>query len=75
MICTGSTELRTTTICPFRTPIGKKCRFDSLEELLLVKGVTSDILYGNKDRHGLIDFITVYTKKNRINIMLRPKKC
>jgi general secretion pathway protein K len=52
----------------------KNARFDSLEELLLVKGVTSDILYGNKDRHGLIDFITVYTKKNRININAAPKE-
>lgn len=52
----------------------KNARFDSLEELLLVKGVTADILYGNKDRRGMIDFLTVYTKKNRININAAPKE-
>lgn len=52
----------------------KNARFDSLEELLLVKGVTSDILYGNKERKGLIDFLTVYTKRNRININAAPKE-
>jgi general secretion pathway protein K len=52
----------------------KNARFDSLEELLLVKGVTPDILYGNKDRKGIIDFLTVYTKRNRININAAPKE-
>ncbi len=52
----------------------KNARFDSLEELLLVKGVTSDILYGSKDRKGIIDFLTVHTKKNRININAAPKE-
>jgi general secretion pathway protein K len=52
----------------------KNARFDSLEELLLVKGVTADILYGNKDRKGMIDFLTVYTKKNKININAAPRE-
>lgn len=52
----------------------KNARFDSLEELLLVKGVTADILYGNGSRKGIIDFLTVYTKKNRININAAPKE-
>jgi len=52
----------------------KNARFDSLEELLLVKGVTADILYGSKERKGIIDFLTVYTKKNRININAAPKE-
>jgi general secretion pathway protein K len=52
----------------------KNARFDSLEELLLVKGVTADILYGNKERKGIIDFLTVYTKKNKININAAPKE-
>lgn len=52
----------------------KNARFDSLEELLLVKGVTADILYGSKDRKGLIDFLTVYTKKNKININAAPRE-
>jgi general secretion pathway protein K len=52
----------------------KNARFDSLEELLLVKGVTPDILYGNGERKGIIEFLTVYTKRNRININAAPKE-
>jgi general secretion pathway protein K len=52
----------------------KNARFDSLEELILVKGVTPDILYGNGERKGIIDFLTVYTRKNRININAAPKE-
>ncbi len=52
----------------------KNARFDSLEELLLVKGVTPDILYGTPERKGLIDLLTVYTKKNRININVAPRE-
>lgn len=52
----------------------KNARFDSLEELLLVKGVTSDILNGNKERKGLIEFITVHSRKKRINIDAAPRE-
>jgi len=52
----------------------KNARFDSLEELLLVKGVTPDILYGNGQRRGIIDFLTVYSKKNKINVSAAPKE-
>lgn len=50
----------------------KNARFDSLEELLLVKGMSADILYGNKERKGIIDFLTVHARKNRININAAP---
>lgn len=46
----------------------KNANFDSLEELLLVKGVTSDILYGNEERPGVISFLTIQSKSGRINI-------
>jgi general secretion pathway protein K len=46
----------------------KNANFDNLEELLLVKGVTPDILYGNSQRPGLIRFLTVYGYANKINI-------
>jgi type II secretory pathway component PulK len=39
-----------------------------LEELLLVKGVTPDILYGDGERPGLIRFLTVYGDARSINI-------
>ncbi|HXX57401.1 MAG TPA: hypothetical protein VEI96_05315 [Thermodesulfovibrionales bacterium] len=37
----------------------KHADFDTLEELLLVKGMTPDILYGNAEKRGLIDFLAV----------------
>jgi general secretion pathway protein K len=46
----------------------KNANLDNLEELLLVKGVTHDILYGNGQRPGLIRFLTIYGDASRINI-------
>jgi len=46
----------------------KNANFDTLEELLLVKGVTSKILYGNGEKPGLINFITLYSNTDKINI-------
>jgi general secretion pathway protein K len=46
----------------------KNANFDNLEELLLVKGMTSEILYGNEEKPGLINFITLYSNTNTINI-------
>ncbi|PKN37558.1 MAG: hypothetical protein CVU62_07435 [Deltaproteobacteria bacterium HGW-Deltaproteobacteria-2] len=46
----------------------KNANFDNLEELLLVKGVTAEILYGNEEKPGLINFITLYSSTDKINI-------
>ena len=46
----------------------KNANFDNLEELLLVKGVTSEIIYGNGEKPGLINFITLYSNTSTINI-------
>jgi general secretion pathway protein K len=46
----------------------KNANFDNLEELLLVKGVTPDILYGNAQRPGMIRFLTIYGDAGTINI-------
>jgi len=46
----------------------KDGNFDNLEELLLVKGMTRDILYGTGEKPGLINFLTVYTSTAQINI-------
>ncbi len=40
----------------------KNANFDTLEELLLVKGMTSEILYGNKEKKGIIDLLTIYSR-------------
>jgi general secretion pathway protein K len=54
---------------------------DSVEELLLVKGITPEIFYGQKfkdesgaeiNRGGLTNFLTVYAPYNRININSAP---
>lgn len=46
----------------------KNANFDNLEELLLVKGITSEILYGDDERPGLINFITLYSSTDKVNI-------
>lgn len=40
----------------------KNGSFDTLEELLLVKGVTPHILYGDGKKKGIMDFLTVNPK-------------
>ena len=40
---------------------------DSLEELLLVKGVDREILYGKEGREGVINYLTVHSD-GRVNI-------
>ncbi|MFZ5906050.1 MAG: general secretion pathway protein GspK [Nitrospirota bacterium] len=50
----------------------KNARFDTVEELLMVKGVTPQILYGSKEKKGIIEFLTVHSRKNRINVKAAP---
>lgn len=52
----------------------KNARFDTLEELILVKGMSPEILYGNKERKGLIDFLTVNSQERKINVNAAPKE-
>ncbi len=47
--------------------------FETLEELLLVKGMTREILYGEGKQKGLIDFLTVYGKTDKVNINAAPR--
>ncbi len=56
---------------PYKT---KHDNFDTLEELLLVKGVTYEILYGDGKKRGVIDFLTVNSKSPIINVMAAPKE-
>lgn len=39
-----------------------------IEELLLIKGVTSDLLYGTADKKALVQFITVHGDDGKINL-------
>ena len=52
----------------------KDDKFDTLEELLLVRGITPEILYGNEEKKGIINFLTVHAHSNRVNINAAPKE-
>ena len=42
--------------------------FDSVEELLLVRGVTEELYYGDELRPGLQELFSVFNRTNRINL-------
>ena len=52
----------------------KNAPFETVEELLLVKGVTPRILYGGDKKKGLIHFITVQGKSNKVNLNAAPRE-
>lgn len=52
----------------------KNANFDTLEELLLVKGMTPAILYGSAEKKGIIDFITIYSNSPMISANAAPKE-
>jgi len=39
-----------------------------IEELLLVRGISTQLLFGDGDKKGLADYVTVYGEDGRINI-------
>jgi len=63
---------------PYRA---KNSRFDTVEELLLVKGITPAYFYGYPERtvegsviykYGLSRYFTVYSNRNQINVNYAP---
>jgi len=52
----------------------KNTYFDTLEELLLIKGITPEILYGTKGRKGIMKFLTVNSGTGLINLNVAPKE-
>jgi len=52
----------------------KNANFDTVEEVLFVKGMTPEILYGNKEKPGIFDFLTIYSGTSKININAAPKE-
>lgn len=52
----------------------KNAKFDTLEELLNVKGMSSEILYGKGSRKGLVHFLTVHSGKNAVNINVASRE-
>jgi len=49
----------------------KNAPLDTLEELLLIRGMTEEIFYGNRERSGIAPYLTVYGT-NEININTAP---
>ncbi len=52
----------------------KNANFDTLEELLLVKGMTPAILYGDGKRKGIIELLTVNSPTSQINVGAAPRE-
>ena len=52
----------------------RDANFETLEELLLVKGMTPEILYGTNEKKGAIDFLTLHSSNGEININSAPKE-
>ena len=52
----------------------KNADFESVEELLLVKGMTPEILHGGEKQSGLADFVTVYSDSAQINVNAASKE-
>jgi general secretion pathway protein K len=52
----------------------KNADFDSLEELIMVKGITRELLYGAGNQKGLKEFLTVLGKTRTINANAAPKE-
>jgi general secretion pathway protein K len=50
----------------------KNADFDTVEELLMVKGMTPEILYGSEGAKGIINFLTVNSKSVAINLNAAP---
>ena len=52
----------------------KNANFDTPEELLLVKGMTYEIFFGNEGKSGLVNFITVNSNITTINVNAAQKE-
>jgi general secretion pathway protein K len=50
----------------------KNADIESIEELLLVRGMTPELFYGSGNKPGLQDFVTVYSENGKINVNAAP---
>lgn len=48
--------------------------FEALEELILVKGITPEILYGAGSSKGILPFLTAHAKTGKINLYAAPQE-
>ncbi len=52
----------------------KNGAFDSVEELLMVRGMTPEILYGSAGTPGIFDLLTVHSGTGAINVNTAPRE-
>jgi general secretion pathway protein K len=52
----------------------KNASLETVEELLMVKGITPEILYGSNKKSGLFDFLAVHANSEGINVNTAPKE-
>ncbi len=67
----AETEYYMTLPTPYKA---KNAPFDALEELILVKGVTAAMLYGDGKQKGIINFLTIASNNTTINVNAAPKE-
>lgn len=70
---TGIEETETSFYQGLETPY--KCKngpIEFIEELLLIRGITSDLYYGNDEFPGLVNLVTVHGNDGKININTAP---
>ena len=54
--------------------MAKNGNFDTVEELLMVKGMTPEILYGSEKNRGVINFLTVNSGSGTVNVTAAPRE-
>ncbi len=52
----------------------KNGNFNTVEELLMVRGVTPAVLYGTDQKPGIFEFLTVHSKAGGINVQTAPRE-
>lgn len=52
----------------------KNADLETVEELLMVKGMTPEILYGSGEKTGIFNFLTVYSRIATINVNAAPRE-
>jgi general secretion pathway protein K len=50
----------------------KNAAFDSLEELVFVRGITRQVLWGSADGKGILPFCTIHSTTDKINLLSAP---
>lgn len=67
----AETEYYQTLAKPYKA---RNADFETLEELILVRGITPGILYGTGGTKGIIPFLTIYGKTGQVNISTAPRE-